>query len=410
MKIAIIGYGPAAVRALEAIEYCAALSSAQGPEVTVISPEQEDPYAPMFLIKYATGQLTERQLRLVPGDREYSFPLERVLGKRAVQVMEKDKSVVLEDGQEIGYDRLLIASGASPVIPPIEGLDKKGVHTLRSLEDAKRVTGALNQVSGVVVIGAGALGMEAGIAFHNLGKRVKVVEFFGQILPQTLSPPMAEYVKEKLEARGIQFCLGEAVSEIIGKESAEGVVTQGGKEIKGDLILITAGVQPNMDFVKTSGIRTAAGIIVDDRMETNIPDIYAAGDVAESRNSFDEYELVFNWYSAVSQGWVAGCNIMGLEKSHLFSPMLSALKEIDFPVISIGRRGSDGYECLSRKDEKREILEEIYIRDNTIGCYQAIGIRDKAGLIYSFIMNRRKVNKVKTGLLTDHFNATRLIS
>ena len=165
-----------------------------------------------------------------------------------------------------------------------------------------------------------------------------------------------------------------------------------------------------MDFLKSTAIKIDNGIIVNDRMETNIPDVYAAGDVAESRNLYGDYELVFNWYSAVSQGWIAGCNLMGEKKSCPFSPTLSALKEVDFPIISIGRRGNNGYEHFSYRDEKRGVLEEIYVRDNRIDCYQAIGTKDKAGLIYTFIMNRKRVDDLKKGLLGPGFNASRLIS
>ena len=410
MRIAIIGFGPASIKALEAIGRYSDVSSGDRPEVSVISSETENPYAPMFLIKYITGQLTESDLFLLPEEHEYSFPFKRILGKRVVQIKEKNKTVVLEDGQEIGFDKLLIASGASPIIPPIRGLAKEGVFFLGRLDEARKISRALEQASDVVIVGAGAMGMEAAIAFNQLGKRVKVVELVGQILPQTLGPNLARYAQEKLEAHAIECWLGEAVSEIIGKHRAVGVVTKGGKEIKGNLILVTAGVRPNIHFVKSTAIKTNMGIIVNDQMETNIPDIYAAGDVAESRNPYGDYELVFNWYSAISQGWVAGSNLMGQQKSYHFCPMLSALKEVDFPVISIGRKGNGRYEHLSHRDESRGVFEEIYVRDNFIDCYQAIGIKDKVGLLYSFIKHRKQVDGLKTALVSDSFNATQLIS
>lgn len=410
MKIAVIGFGPATVKALEAIDRYIDVSSGDGHEVSVISSETEDPYAPMFLIKYITGQLTESDLFLLPEEHEYSFPFKRILGKRVVLIKEKNKTVVLEDGQEIGFDKLLIASGASPIIPPIRGLAKEGVFFLGRLDEAKKISQALEQASDFVIVGAGAMGMEAAIAFNQLGKRVKVVELARQILPQTLGPNLAKYAQGELEVQGLEFWLGEAVSEIIGKDRAVGVVTKGGKEIKGNLILVTAGVQPNTDFLNSTAIKINKGIVVNDQMETSIPDVYAAGDVAESGNPYGDYELVFNWYSAISQGWVAGCNLMGQQKSYHFCPMLSALKEVDFPVISIGRKGNGRYEHLSHRDESRGVLEEIYVRDNFIDCYQAIGVRDKAGLVYSFIKHRKRVDDLKTALVSDSFKAAQLIS
>lgn len=408
MKILILGYGPAAIKALEAVEHYADASSIQRPDVTVISSQDGDAYAPMFLIKYITGQLTERQLMLVPDRKEYNFPLRKILGKRVVRVMEKKKTIVLEDGQEVGFDKLLIATGASPIIPPIKGLTKKGVFYITRLDGAKKISQVLEQTNNVVIIGAGAMGMEAAIALHNLGKKVKVVELVGQILPQTQGLDLAKYAQKKLESQGLEFCLGEAVAEIIGDERAEGVLTQGGKEIKGDLIIITAGVKPNMEFLKTRAIKTDRGIIVNDGMETNISGIYAAGDVVESKNRYGGYELVFNWYSAVSQGWVAGCNMMGGQESYRFCPMLSALKEVDFPIISIGKKRESHGRLLAYKDEKKGIFEEFYISDNHIDSYQAIGIKDKAGLIYSLIKNRKRVDKIEESLLLNSFNAAHL--
>lgn len=410
MRIAIIGFGPAAVKALDAIGRYIDVLSGDRHEVSVISSETEDPYAPMFLIKYITGQLTESQLFLLPEEHEYSFPFKKILGKRVVQIVEKSKTVVLEDGQEIGFDRLLIASGASPINPNIKGLAKKGVFFLRRLDEAKNISQALEQASDIVIVGAGAMGMEAAIAFNHLGKRARVVELAGQILPQTLGPNLARYAQQKLEVQGVEFWFGEAVSEIIGKDRAVGVVTKGGKEIKGDLILLTPGVQSNTDFLSSTAIKINRGIIVNDKMETNVPDVYAAGDVAESRNPYGDYETVFNWYSAISQGWVAGCNLIGQQERYHFCPMLSALKEIEFPVVSIGRKGNGRYEHLSRRDERRGVLEEVYVRDNCIDCYQAIGARDKAGLVYSFIKHRKRVDDLKTVLVSDSFKAAQLIS
>lgn len=409
MKIVVIGNGPAAIKAVEAFEYHRSVSREKSLEVTLISSEKESAYAPMFLIKYITGQLTENQMLLGKASDRYSFPIRKIFGKKATRVEEEKKTVLLEDGQEIVFDKLLIANGAAPIVPPIKGLGKKGVFYLGRKEDAKKISHALGQASDIVVIGAGAMGMEAAIALSRMGRKVRVVEMTPHILPQALAPHLATYAQERLVAEGIEFRLGETVSEMIGNESVTGVVTKGGKEIRGNLALITAGVRPNTDFLESTSIEARNGIIVDDMMETSVPDVYAAGDVAESRNPSGAYELVFNWYSAIAQGWTAGSNIMGARKKYRFRPLLSALKEVRFPVISIGRRVADGCERLSHRDEKREVLEDIYIKDDVVECYQAVGAREKAGLMYSLIMNRKGVGKLKDDLFLKGFNATRLI-
>ncbi|MDP6180576.1 MAG: FAD-dependent oxidoreductase, partial [Desulfatiglandales bacterium] len=211
MKIVIIGNGPAAIKALEAIDLHVDVSSSRRPEVTVISSEKAKAYAPMFLIKYITGQLTEGQLLLTPEDQGYSFPARKIFGTRVVELKEENRKIVLEDGREIGFDKLLIASGSSPITPPISSLTRKGVFFLGRLGDAKNISRAVKQASDVIIIGAGAMGMEAAVAFDHRGKKIKVVELAGHILPQTLGPNPAEYARGKLEAQGIEFRLGEAV-------------------------------------------------------------------------------------------------------------------------------------------------------------------------------------------------------
>ncbi|MCJ7594063.1 MAG: FAD-dependent oxidoreductase, partial [Desulfobacterales bacterium] len=150
MKIVIIGYGPAAIKALEAVERHVGLHHGRKPDVTVISSEKADPYAPMFLIKYLTGQLTANQLQIKPKGGGYAFPFQEVLGHRAVGVLDKEKRVVLEEGREIGFDKLLIANGAAPIIPAVKGLDKEGVFFLSRLHDAERISSALGEVRDVV--------------------------------------------------------------------------------------------------------------------------------------------------------------------------------------------------------------------------------------------------------------------
>lgn len=409
MRITIIGYGPAAVKAIEAIEYHARLDPGKRLHVTVISHERAKPYAPMFLIKYITGQIARHHLLLRPPGLGFTFPFQEILGRRAVRILEEEKKVLLDDGQEITFDKLLIAGGASPIFPPVRGLDNQGIFTLSRFDDAEKISHALKGAAEVVIVGAGAMGIEAAIAFNAMGKKVRVVELLGQILPQTLDPELAQYVQRRLESLGIEFFLGNKVSEIAGDSSATGVLTQNGQEVHGTIVLITAGVRPNTDLLKSTGIRTDRGIIVNERMQTSIPHIYAAGDVAQSKGIHGGHELVFTWYSAVSQGWAAGCNMVGQKMTCVFRPVLSALKEIEFPVVSIGSRGSGEYHVLSRKDEKAGIFENVYIRNDVMDCYQAIGVRDKVGLFYSLITNRKKLSAPRSDLVMDHFNASHFI-
>ena len=406
VKIVIVGNGPAGVRALEAMAKYRAVSGTDGSEITVVSGELTAAYAPMFLVDYLTGDLKEEEILL--GENHGLSP-HRLPGEKVIKVEDSENRVILESGKEIGYDRLLIASGASPFKPPLEGIDKEGVHFFNRLDDVKRLSQHIPSAENIIIIGAGAIGIEVAIALNRMGKNVLVVELLSQILPQMLDEDLAEHLERKLSDAGIGFLLGECISEVRGDNQAVGIVV-GDKEIKGELVLITCGLSPNIDFLRSSNVRINKGILVNEKMQTNVPNIYAAGDVAESIDPYGGYELVLNWYNAIDQGWTAGCNLIGIENIYKASPGLSILKGTDPPVISIGRKyGEDGYETLLYINEEKNIYEKIFIKDNHIDCYQAIGMSEKIGLMYGYIKEQKDIQKIKN-MLCGSYSLANLVA
>ncbi len=388
--------GPPATLACPASQADLAVPNAGEAKITIISGENTAPYSPMFLVDYLTGELGEGEILL--GD-DHGLSPQRRLGQRVVRVDDSRNRVVMESGREIGYDKLLIASGASPLKPPVKGTDKEGVHFFNRLGGVKRLSQQVLNAEKVIIIGAGAIGVELAIAFNKMGKNTLVVELLGRVLPQMLDEDLARHVEKQLTNSGIRFRLGEGVSEITGDDRAAGVVV-GGREIPADLILVAVGLKPNIDFLESSRVKVNRGVLVDEKMRTNLPNIYAAGDVAESIDPYGRYELVFNWYNAIDQGWTAGCNLIGIENTCKASPGLVALKGMEPPVISIGRKHfENGYETLSCTDRAKGVYEKVFIKDNHIDCYQAIGISDRAGLIYGYIKERKDIGNIKDGLL-----------
>ena len=406
MKIVIIGNGPAAVKALEAIAHYKDASKEDITSITIVSAELTAPYSPMFLADFLTGELGEEQILL--GD-DHGLSPQRLLGERVVKVEDSWNKIAMESGQEISYDKLLIASGASPLKASIKDIDKEGVYFFNRLADAKRLSQQVPSAKNAIIIGAGAIGVEVAIAFSKIGINVLVVELLGQILPQILDEELAKHVEGKLVSSGVRFILGESVSQIIGSKRATGIVV-GGKEISADLFLVAVSVKPNIDFLGSSNVRVNQGILVNEKMQTNVPNIYAAGDVAESIDPYGGYELVFNWYNAVDQGWIAGCNLIGVENTYRASPGLMALKGLETPVISIGRKyGENGYETLSFTDREQSIYEKLFIKNNLIDCYQAIGIVDRVGLMYGYIKERKDIGSIKD-VLGDNYSLANLVA
>ena len=392
MKIVIIGNGPAAIKALEAIAHYKDASEEDITSITVVSPELTASYSPMFLADFLTGELGEEDILL---GSSHGLSPQRLLGETVVKVEDSRNMVVTENGREIAYDKLLIASGALPLKASIKGVHKKGVYFFNRLADVKKLSQQVPDATNVIIIGAGAIGIEVATAFSKMGRNVLVVELLDQILSQMLDEELARYIQGKLVSSGIRFILGEGVSLIIGGDQATGIIV-GDREISGDLIIVAIGVRPNIDFLRSSNVRVKQGILVNEKMQTNVSNIYAAGDVVESIDPYGGYELVFNWYNAVDQGWIAGCNLIGVENTYRASPGLVALKCMETPVISIGRKyGENGYETLSLTDGEKGIYEKLFIKDNHIDCYQAIGITDRVGLMYGYIKERKDIGSIK---------------
>jgi len=282
------------------------------------------------------------------------------------------------------------------------------VHFFNRLDDVKRLSKQVPSAKNIIIIGAGTTGVEAAIAFNKIGGNVLIVELLSQILPQMLDRELAKYLEGKLSGSGIRFLLGKDVPEVTGDNRATGIIVED-KEIIGDLILITVGVKPNIDFLKSSNVKVNQGILVNEKMQTNVPNIYAAGDVAESIDPYGGYELVFSWYNAIDQGWCAGCNLIGIENTYRASPSLVVLKT-EPPVISVGKKFSEnGYETLSYADEQRGVYEKVFIKDNYMDCYQAIGISDKVGLIYGYVKERKDAGEIK-GMLFDNYSPVSLVA
>ena len=290
MKIVVIGNGPAAVRALQTITTYQALSKTEEVEITVVSQERTPAYSPMFLLGYLTGELREEEILLRDS---HGLSLKKMLGEKVIKVQDRKNRIILESGKEIEYDRLLIASGASPLIPSLKGIKKEGVYFFNKLEDVRKLLKQISRTQNIIIIGAGAIGIEVAIALKKLGRNVLIIELLDQILPQVLDRELAGYFERELSSSGIKFLLGEAVSEVTGNDRATGILA-GKKEIEGDIILVTTGVKPNVDFLKSSNVKINTGILVNEKMQTSVPNIYSAGDVVESLDPYGGYELVFN--------------------------------------------------------------------------------------------------------------------
>ena len=300
----IVGGSHAAIAALEAIHQL-------DPEsvTTVIS--AEPPYSPTALTGFLSGDLKEEHLGLRDSAFFSRMNARLVLGYRAMAVDAKERQVILEDDSRLAYDQLLIATGASPAVPAIDGLAREEALTLRTVADARRLLNLSSTAKRALVIGAGLIGMEAAACLQKQGLQVTVVETLDHVLPLYFDRDAASIIESAYRQRGIDIIKGARVTAI--SKGAEWLLRLGsGENLEADLVLIAAGVAPNVGLVKGSDIRIATGILVDEMMQTTVPDVFAAGDVAQGRGLCgEEGTMAPTVFNAIHQGFVAGSNMAG---------------------------------------------------------------------------------------------------
>lgn len=385
----IIGNGVAGTTAAENIR-----KNDQEGQITMATEEAVPFYYRIRLNELVSGEISEGSL-IAKKDRWYrNQGIDLKLGTRIVGADSENKTAITQDNQKLPYDRLLIATGSHSFIPPIKGAEKTGVFALRSVQDAKDIADWAKGIERVVLIGGGLLGLEAGNALRKLGKQVMVVEFFPRLLPRQLDVDGAKRLQIIMEGLGFSFRLGAKTQEIEGENQVDGVVLEGGETLPAQMVIISAGVRPNLEMAEALKLDHDKGIKVDNRMRTNQPDIYAAGDVAEFQGI--PYGI---WTAAMEQGQVAGINMAGGEASYPGTVMANTLKVVGIDLASAGN--IDAENALESKVVSEEkIYKKIVIDKNQIvGC---IMLGDTKGFnkITKMMAEKQDVSRTKDQILS----------
>jgi nitrite reductase (NADH) large subunit len=330
----IVGGGIAGVSAAEAIH-----KAAPSADITLISEEPSLPYFRMSLTRYLAGEINRDQLDLHKEGWYLENHVNIAVSARVKDIDSNQKLVTLNDGRIFQYEKLILANGASPFVPPIPGKDLEGVMTLRSLEDAERIIQIFDHPAKVVCIGGGLLGLEIAGAIAKHGLKVTVLEALDWLLPRQLGQEAAELLRRQIETMGISVIVPAKTSALVGEGKVEGVEITGNTSeaepvvcIPAELVLISAGVRPNLDLAKMAGVEVGRGVLVNEHMQTSNPDIYAAGDVCEFHGIC--YGL---WVPAKKQGEVAGRHAAGQPADFTGDPPSAKLKVLGIDLFSIGQ-------------------------------------------------------------------------
>ncbi len=282
-----------------------------------------------------------------------------------VQEINSQKRLVISDKNAYPYDQLLLANGSHSFIPPIPGADKKGVFTLRTMRDALDIAAYARNIESAVLIGGGLLGLEAAHGLLLAGVPVvKVLEVSPRLLPRQTDTGAASLLQKQLEAKGFEFHLGVKIKQIGGRKKTAGVELEDGRQINGQLVLLSAGVRSNLGLAKKLSLTTNLGVVVNDKLQTSIPNIFAAGDVAEHRGRM--YGI---WPAAQEQGRVAGINMAGGAETYHGTVISNRLKVAGIELAVAGELDAEG-KFRNKLSQTPQVYRKLVLdKDNTvIGC------------------------------------------
>ena len=312
MKIVVIGNGIAGNAACSAI---CARSKGNDVKLTLVSDEPYPLYSPCIFTHYISKDIKRSDVFL-KSLTDYSREGINVLLGYQVQKIDPVNKKILLQGQELTYDRLILATGSRPSIPPTEGVQKRGVRVLKSLRDADYLFRAKGK--NVAIIGSGPIGVELAIALRKRNWDVCLIEALDWILPNVFDEKASSMVRRILERHKIEVLTGEKVVAIKGKARVDGVLTSDTRRRETDLVVFATGMQPSSELARGAGIEIGelGGIRTNEQMETSIKDIYACGDCVEGKDPFMlNPKLSLLWPQTVREGTVAGCNSIGEYRS-----------------------------------------------------------------------------------------------
>jgi nitrite reductase (NADH) large subunit len=405
MRYIIIGGSAAGISAVEAIR-----SVDQTSPIELFSSEGTPFYSRVLLSYYIAGAITKEELHFRPLEFFSENKVRAHLGQRVEKVLPESKSIRMEDRREYPFDRLLIATGSSPKILDIPGKDKKGVVVMRHIDHAQEIVNRLEQMKTACVLGGGLIGLRTGYALSVRGVKVKIIVKSSHVLSQMLDKESAEMIQGTMRQHGIDIRTGRDAVEIVGKESVEGVILDDGERINCQLIVVGKGVEPNVDFISSTQIKVKEGIVADETMRTNLPDIYVAGDVAETFDlSTGRMGVNAIWPCAFEQGRVAGLNMAGKKVKYDGSFRMNSLDFYGLPVISMGITRIDGnaFQQVQRKTENT--YRKLVLRDGCIVGAILVGQVQKAGILTTLLKKRVNVSDYVPFLMGNRINFADLL-
>jgi phenylglyoxylate dehydrogenase epsilon subunit len=393
-KYLVVGSSHAALEAVTAIR----MHDAEG-SLTLLTRDPHLPYSPTVLPYVVSGRSAPDGIFL--RDEKF-FADKHVALKRgtALKALHAERNTAeLADGSEIAYEKILLATGASPAIPPIPGLDQVSYHVLRTLDDATRLNAAIKQSKQAVVMGAGLVGMHAAENLVKAGAKVTIVEMAKQLTDGYFDATAAALIEKAFTDNGATILTGSRVVKLAPSAAGATLTLENGMTLDADLLLVATGVRPNMDYLAGSKVEHDRGILVGDTMQTSVENIWSAGDCVQAKGFYSEAKVMNAILpDATEQGRIAGMAMAGDPglKRYPGGVPLNTYHFFGRHAISVGSsRAPEGAEVVTRFDEASgRYLKVIFVEGRLFGIYGVNEFFD-GGVMCQLILRRIDLSAVK---------------
>lgn len=399
----IIGNGGAGVSALESIRNIDNVS-----DITIISREQYPTYSPCSLPNLISGEINKVNIFRFEKNFYKHLNAKFVKNTEVYKIIPLDKRIIFRNGKYVEFDKLLIAAGAKPITPKrLKQLNLQGVHIMGTLDSSLRILSHINQgVNRAVVLGGGFMGVETATMLKKQGIKTSIIELLPNILSKMLDSDMSQIVAKKLEEHDITLYLNNTIKKINGDKKVESVSLRKNK-INCDMLVVAIGVTPNIHIVQNSGIKTNHGIIVNSEMQTNMNNIYAAGDIAEVHEHIEGRTGIFAiWPNAIEQGRIAGLNMADKKTTYSGADVVNVLDIFNTPIVAMGFTSQVIKKCKVISRFTPDTYKRILIKNNRIIGLQFIGTIRNTGVFYSLMKKGTDISSIEDRLLDDNFIIT----
>jgi nitrite reductase (NADH) large subunit len=408
-KYVIIGNGIAGISAAETIR---ALHP-QG-NITIIAGEDFPPYSRPMISLVLEGAVGRERLLIRPPDFYSKLEIEALIGEKVVSIDTDGQRVLTDKGRSVNYDRLLIASGADPRPIKVAGTELGNISFMRTETHVKNMLRALPGVNHALVLGGGLVGFKAAYGLLRRGIKVTMLVRSGYPLSMQVDATAGRLILDELLANGLEVRVGVEATAFVGNGRVREANLSDGSNLACQLVVVGKGVLPALDFVPRDRIEVDLGIVVDDHLQTSVPGIYAAGDVAQAMDAVRNRTWVNAiWPVAVEQGRVAGANIAGRPVSFRGSVGRNVMRIFGRDVMSCGMANpsaDEGYRILTRFDPIRGTYRKLTLRGDTLMGLVMVGSIDQGGVILSLIQRRLPLMVEPELLLEPSFNFATLLA